>query len=109
MFRSPEEHLARKGRLVLTSLAVIAGTAFLSGVFVFSDTIKGSFDKLFANAYARTPMRSSARPTSSRVTSATRPATNMPTARGRRRGSSPRRCVGAGDVRASPCHRHRRR
>ena len=46
--------LARKGRLVLTSLAVIAGCAFLSGVFVFSDTIKGSFDRLFADAYEDT-------------------------------------------------------
>ncbi|MCB1000255.1 MAG: FtsX-like permease family protein [Acidimicrobiales bacterium] len=46
--------LARKGRLVLTSLAVIAGCAFLSGVFVFSDTIQGSFDKLFADAYEDT-------------------------------------------------------
>jgi putative ABC transport system permease protein len=46
--------LARKGRIVLTSLAVIAGCAFLSGVFVFSDTIRGSFDRLFANAYAGT-------------------------------------------------------
>jgi len=45
---------SRKGRLVLTALAVIAGTAFLSGVFVFTDTIKGSFDKLFASAYATT-------------------------------------------------------
>jgi putative ABC transport system permease protein len=46
--------LARKGRLLLTSIAVIAGCAFLSGVFVFSDTIRGSFDRLFANAYAET-------------------------------------------------------
>src|SRR5215210_4842206 len=46
--------LARKGRLLLTSLAVIAGCAFLSGVFVFSDTIRASFDKLFASAYADT-------------------------------------------------------
>ncbi len=45
---------SRKGRLILTALAVIAGTTFLSGVFVFTDTIKGSFDKLFANAYAST-------------------------------------------------------
>ncbi|MEO5724200.1 MAG: FtsX-like permease family protein, partial [Ilumatobacteraceae bacterium] len=45
---------ARKGRLMLTALAIIAGTAFLSGVFVFSDTIRGSFDTLFANAYAKT-------------------------------------------------------
>ncbi len=45
---------SRKGRLVLTALAVIAGTAFLSGVFVFSDTITASFNKLFATAYENT-------------------------------------------------------
>lgn len=55
MFRiSLKSALARKGRLLLTSLAVIAGCAFLSGVFVFSDTIRGSFDRLFANAYEGT-------------------------------------------------------
>ncbi len=55
MFRiSLKSALARKGRLLLTSLAVIAGCAFLSGVFVFSDTIRGSFDRLFANAYENT-------------------------------------------------------
>ena len=46
--------MARKGRLALTAIAVIAGCAFLSGVFVFSDTINGTFDRLFANAYAKT-------------------------------------------------------
>ncbi len=46
--------LARKGRLLLSALAVIAGCAFLSGVFVFSDTINGSIDKLFATAYDKT-------------------------------------------------------
>ncbi len=45
---------SRKGRLLLTATAVIAGTAFLSGVFVFTDTIKGSFDQMFASAYAKT-------------------------------------------------------
>ncbi len=55
MFRiALKSALARKGRLLLTSLAVIAGCAFLSGVFVFSDTIRGSFDRLFANAYEGT-------------------------------------------------------
>jgi len=52
---------SRKGRLVLTALAVIAGTAFLSGVFVFTDTIKGSFDRLFADAYANTSRMSDPR------------------------------------------------
>ena len=45
---------SRKGRLLLTAVAVIAGTAFLSGVFVFTDTIKGSFDSMFASAYQKT-------------------------------------------------------
>ncbi|MDO8392106.1 MAG: FtsX-like permease family protein [Actinomycetota bacterium] len=45
---------SRKGRLVLTALAVIAGTAFLSGVFVFTDTIKNSFNSMFATAYENT-------------------------------------------------------
>ncbi|MEI7547201.1 MAG: FtsX-like permease family protein, partial [Actinomycetota bacterium] len=45
---------SRKGRLVLTALAVIAGTAFLSGVFVFTDTIKNSFNSMFATAYEHT-------------------------------------------------------
>ena len=46
--------LARKGRLLLSSLAVIAGCTFLSGVFVFSDTINSRIDTIFATAYDRT-------------------------------------------------------
>ena len=42
---------ARKGRLVLTSLAVILGTAFLSGTYVFRDTINQTFDRLFADIF----------------------------------------------------------
>ncbi|MGB8857855.1 MAG: FtsX-like permease family protein [Ilumatobacteraceae bacterium] len=45
---------SRKGRLLLTAIAVIAGTAFLSGVFVFTDTIKGSFNEMFASAFKNT-------------------------------------------------------
>jgi putative ABC transport system permease protein len=44
---------ARWGRLVLTSLAIIASTAFLSGTFVFKDTIERTFNALFANVYER--------------------------------------------------------
>lgn len=53
--------LARKGRMLLSSLGVIASCTFLCGVFVFGDTIQGSFDRLFANAYANvdTVVRSS--------------------------------------------------
>ena len=51
--------LARKARLILTSLAVMLGTAFLTGTTVFTDTIKRTFDNLFTevftnvNAYTR--------------------------------------------------------
>ena len=45
---------SRKGRMILTALAVIAGTAFLSGVFVFTDTINGSFNRMFADAFKGT-------------------------------------------------------
>ncbi len=44
---------ARWGRLVLTSLAIVASTAFLSGTFIFKDTIERTFDALFANVYER--------------------------------------------------------
>ncbi len=46
--------LARKGRLLLSSLAVIAGCTFLSGVFIFSDTINDGIDRIFATAYQKT-------------------------------------------------------
>ncbi len=42
---------SRKGRLLLTALAIIAGTAFLSGVFIFTNTMQSSFDSMFADAY----------------------------------------------------------
>ena len=45
---------SRKGRLVLTAIAVIAGAAFLNGVFVFTDTIEGSFNRMFATAFEKT-------------------------------------------------------
>jgi putative ABC transport system permease protein len=44
---------ARWGRLVLTSLAIVASTAFLSGTFIFRDTIERTFNALFANVYER--------------------------------------------------------
>lgn len=43
--------LARKGRLFLTSLAIILGTAFLSGTFIFSDTLNKTFDQLFSDVF----------------------------------------------------------
>ena len=43
--------LARKGRLLLTSLAVILGTSFLAGTFIFSDTLTKSFKDLFADVF----------------------------------------------------------
>ncbi|MEI8240656.1 MAG: ABC transporter permease, partial [Actinomycetota bacterium] len=44
---------ARWGRLALTSLAIVASTAFLAGTFVFRDTIERTFNALFANVYSR--------------------------------------------------------
>ncbi|MFM8867190.1 MAG: FtsX-like permease family protein, partial [Ilumatobacteraceae bacterium] len=43
--------LARKGRLILTSLAIILGTGFLSGTFIFSDTLSRTFDRLFTDVF----------------------------------------------------------
>jgi putative ABC transport system permease protein len=46
--------LARKFRLVSTAFAVVLGVAFLSGTFVFTDTIQKAFDELFADAFQNT-------------------------------------------------------
>src|ERR1700712_1611713 len=42
---------ARFGRIVLTALAIIVSTAFLSGTFIFRDTLESSFDALFAKSF----------------------------------------------------------
>ena len=44
---------ARFGRIVLTALAIIVSTAFLSGTFIFRDTVERSFDALFAKSYEK--------------------------------------------------------
>jgi putative ABC transport system permease protein len=46
--------VAHKGRLLLTALAVIVATAFLSSTYVFSDTIQQTFNNLFADVYRNT-------------------------------------------------------
>lgn len=52
MFRlSLKMTLARKGRLLLTSLAIILGTSFLSGTSIFSATINSTFDRLFTDVF----------------------------------------------------------
>ena len=40
---------AKKFRLVLTSLAVVLGVAFMAGTFVLTDTLDNVFDDLFTN------------------------------------------------------------
>jgi putative ABC transport system permease protein len=45
---------ARKTRLVLTALAVALGVTLIAGTYVFTDTINGSFDKIFTAAYKNT-------------------------------------------------------
>ena len=42
--------LAKKFRLVLTSLAVVLGVAFMAGTLVLTDTLGSVFDNLFSNA-----------------------------------------------------------
>ncbi|HXY94826.1 MAG TPA: ABC transporter permease [Acidimicrobiia bacterium] len=42
--------LAKKFRLVLTSLAVVLGVAFMAGTLVLTDTLGNVFDDLFSNA-----------------------------------------------------------
>ncbi|MFE4461301.1 ABC transporter permease [Nocardia tengchongensis] len=39
---------AHKVRLVLTVLSVVLGTAFISGSFIFTDTLQSTFDGIFA-------------------------------------------------------------
>lgn len=46
--------LARKSRLALTSIAVVLGTSFLSGTYVFSDTLQTTFNQLFADVFQNT-------------------------------------------------------
>ena len=43
--------LGRKTRLFITSIAVILGTAFLSGTSVFSATLNRTFDNLFQDVF----------------------------------------------------------
>ncbi len=43
--------LGRKARLVLTSLSVIIGTAFLAGSSIFSATLTRTFDNLFQDVF----------------------------------------------------------
>ena len=45
--------LARKVRLLLTSLAVVLGVGFMAGTYVLTDTMTNAFNSLFDNAYSR--------------------------------------------------------
>ncbi|MCU1399259.1 MAG: ABC-type transport system, involved in lipoprotein release, permease component [Acidimicrobiales bacterium] len=52
MFRLAVRNVtARFGRIFLTALAIIVSTAFLSGTFIFRDTLESSFDALFAKSF----------------------------------------------------------
>ncbi len=46
--------LAHKTRLLMTALAVVIATAFLSSTYIFSDTIRSTFDSLFADVFRNT-------------------------------------------------------
>ena len=40
--------MAHKARMLLSGLAVVLGVAFVVGTFIFTDTLKGTFDELFS-------------------------------------------------------------
>lgn len=46
--------LAKKLRLFSTALSVLLGVAFLSGTLVFTDTLRRTFDDLFADVFSET-------------------------------------------------------
>jgi putative ABC transport system permease protein len=55
MFRlALKNTFAKKLRLLSTSFAVMLGIAFLTGTLVFTDTVKRTFDDLFADIYENT-------------------------------------------------------
>jgi putative ABC transport system permease protein len=54
--------LSRKLRLLLSGLAVVLATMFVSGAFVLTDTLGRSFDALFSNAYNYVDVSVSAKP-----------------------------------------------
>ena len=52
MFRATiKAVLAHKLRLALTAISVMIGVAFISGTFIFTDTIDRTFAELFENAF----------------------------------------------------------
>ncbi len=46
--------LSHKRRLVSSILSIVLGVAFLAGTFVFTDSLRSTFDELFSSVYART-------------------------------------------------------
>lgn len=57
--------LAHKLRLALTALAIVLGVAFVSGTYVFTDTISARFESLFGEVFAWSLSRPRRRPRSS--------------------------------------------
>ncbi|MDQ1724410.1 MAG: putative transport system permease protein, partial [Frankiaceae bacterium] len=45
---------ARKFRLLLTTFAIAISVAFVAGTLVLTDTLNGTFDRLFSNVYDKT-------------------------------------------------------
>jgi putative ABC transport system permease protein len=46
--------LFRRGRTILTAVAIVLGVAMVSGTFVLTDTITKAFDGIFTSAYSNT-------------------------------------------------------
>ncbi|MBT8225696.1 MAG: FtsX-like permease family protein [Dactylosporangium sp.] len=63
MFRATLKGLlSRKLRLTLAGLAVVLGVMFVSGSYVLTDTLKGSFDSMFTDAFSELDVSVSAEP-----------------------------------------------
>ncbi|MFD0570498.1 hypothetical protein ACFQ0T_16335 [Kitasatospora gansuensis] len=53
MFRTALRNvLAHKGRLLMTALAVMLGTAFVAGTMVFSDTLGQAMKNSYSKSYS---------------------------------------------------------
>jgi len=84
---------AKKFRLILTSISIVLGVAFMAGTFVLTDTLGGVFDGLFAKTtkgvdvvgrFRRrwsTPSAASRASRGSRATCSATPWSSAPTAR----------------------------
>ena len=73
--------LASKLRVVLTSLSIVLGVAFVVGSFVLGDTVNAAFDEVFETATADVAVQVRGVETVSELDRRPVPATLVPTVR----------------------------